>query len=147
MVRKLLTIYHISNCLWYVIHIYKFNDNLLISCACRYYAVLKPLSMYENRGKIMLTIAWICSAICSTPQVSLSKIHWNQRKFGRKSATELNVVKFEDISLLILGSDGKCALTQLEAFRLPQITTNGFDEFTSWITFQGILSILLCVFT
>ena len=61
---------------------------------------------------------------------------WNLR---RKSATEMNVLKFEVCLLLsLLGSDGKlclngpyCALTQLEAFPSSQVTTNGLDEFTS----------------
>lgn len=34
----------------------------------RYYAVLKPLSISENRGKIMIAIAWFCSCLCSAPQ-------------------------------------------------------------------------------
>lgn len=60
---------------------------------CRYYAVLKPLSMYEHRGKIMLTVAWICSAICSVPQVSHCM---NISEFlirRAKPATEINIVK------------------------------------------------------
>lgn len=35
----------------------------------RYYAVLKPLIVYENRGKIMITVAWTLSFLCSAPQV------------------------------------------------------------------------------
>uniref|UniRef100_A0A336MV62 CSON007244 protein n=1 Tax=Culicoides sonorensis TaxID=179676 RepID=A0A336MV62_CULSO len=34
----------------------------------RYYAVLRPLSLSENRGKIMVAVAWIFSCACSTPQ-------------------------------------------------------------------------------
>ncbi|CRK87306.1 CLUMA_CG001108, isoform A [Clunio marinus] len=34
----------------------------------RFYAVLRPLSMKEYRGKIMIAIAWILSALCSAPQ-------------------------------------------------------------------------------
>ncbi|XP_063702680.1 adipokinetic hormone/corazonin-related peptide receptor variant I isoform X2 [Culicoides brevitarsis] len=35
----------------------------------RYFAVLKPLSLSENRGKIMIAVAWFLSCVCSTPQI------------------------------------------------------------------------------
>uniref|UniRef100_T1PIK5 7 transmembrane receptor (Rhodopsin family) n=1 Tax=Musca domestica TaxID=7370 RepID=T1PIK5_MUSDO len=34
----------------------------------RYYAILKPLKLSTNRGRIMLTIAWFSSVVCSLPQ-------------------------------------------------------------------------------
>ncbi|XP_037960628.1 gonadotropin-releasing hormone receptor [Teleopsis dalmanni] len=34
----------------------------------RYFAILKPLKLSTNRGRIMLLIAWICSLFCSLPQ-------------------------------------------------------------------------------
>uniref|UniRef100_A0A336MWG0 CSON007059 protein n=1 Tax=Culicoides sonorensis TaxID=179676 RepID=A0A336MWG0_CULSO len=39
----------------------------------RYYAVLRPLSLSENRGKIMVAVAWIFSCACSTPQVCINR--------------------------------------------------------------------------
>ena len=38
----------------------------------RYFAVRHPLSLTDasKRGKIMLTLAWVCSAVASSPQVS-----------------------------------------------------------------------------
>lgn len=65
----------------------------LISCFfhhyARYYAVLKPLNMMEHRGKIMISIAWILSAVCSAPQVLMKFLFLSRirriRNFNLKS--------------------------------------------------------------
>lgn len=43
---------------------------------CRYFAVLKPMNLsdVDRRGKVMLTMAWVGSTICSIPQVQYIRI-------------------------------------------------------------------------
>ena len=45
---------------------------LVVISLDRYFAILHPLSMSdaERRGKLMLILAWVCSAVASLPQVS-----------------------------------------------------------------------------
>ena len=45
-------------------------NNFFLLHTHRFYAVLKPLNLKEHRGKIMIGIAWILSAVCSAPQVN-----------------------------------------------------------------------------
>lgn len=37
----------------------------------RYFAVLKPLKVHDNRARLMIIAAWVASGLCSLPQVRI----------------------------------------------------------------------------
>lgn len=52
------------------------SSNVLVCVSVdRYFAVLHPLRVNDarRRGKIMLSIAWLCSLVCALPQVRLQQ--------------------------------------------------------------------------
>lgn len=74
---------------------------------CRYFAVIKPMSLVgvDRRGKLMLCVAWIGSCICSMPQAIIFHVETHPNVTHYQQCVTYNFFKneFQEVLYSFMG--------------------------------------------